>query len=284
MPKIMVVDDEATITTQLEERLAHMGYDVVGTAANGREAVELARKKNPDIVLMDIVMPGSPDGIEAAAILKKELEIPVVFLTAYGNDQMIKKAKAVEPLGYLLKPYQENALKAALEIALQNRDIIRQLQGTADIIEEKEPAKKPILKINISAYINKIVHRLVKAYRIDPERIKLNIDIPIPYLDLPTAIPCGIIVSELLSNSFRHAFPSGGKGEVWVGFSQAENKEYTLRIKDNGTGLPEKIDPNNPLSSGLQATRNLVEQLNGTLQLDRWEGADFTICFPSGKD
>jgi len=231
---------------------------------------------------MDIVMPGKPDGIEAAAILKKELGIPVIFLTAYGDDRMIRKAKAVEPLGYLLKPYQENALKAALEIALQNRDIIRRLQDSAEAsgARETEPTKSSSIKIDFFAYINKIAQRLLETYKIDSELIRLHVDIMAPHLDLPTAIPCGIIISELLSNSLKYAFPQGEKGEIWIVFSRAGNKEYTLQIKDNGSGLPDKIDSRNSLSSGLQVTKNLVEQLNGTLQLDRQDGTDITISFP----
>lgn len=123
MPKIMVVDDEATITTQLEERLALMGYDIAGTAASGEEAVSLARRFRPDLILMDIVMPGKIDGIEAARIIREELDIPVIFLTAYGNDAYLKRAIAAEPLGYIVKPYQESGVKAAIEIALYNRDL-----------------------------------------------------------------------------------------------------------------------------------------------------------------
>ena len=76
MPKILVVDDEAIITMQLEERLSIMGYTVVGMAASGEDAVEKARRLRPDLVLMDIVMPGTMNGIEAAKIIKKELDIP----------------------------------------------------------------------------------------------------------------------------------------------------------------------------------------------------------------
>jgi PAS domain S-box-containing protein len=125
MAKILVVDDEATITTQLEERLAVMGYEVVGCASSGEEAVKLAREYKPDLILMDIVMPGPQDGIDAARAIDKELDIPIVFLTAYGDDHFIERAKDVGPYGYIIKPYQENALKAAVEIALYNRQILR---------------------------------------------------------------------------------------------------------------------------------------------------------------
>jgi CheY-like chemotaxis protein/DNA-binding PadR family transcriptional regulator len=118
MSKILVVDDEAIITMQLERRLAAMGYAVSGMAASGKDAVDKARSAHPDLVLMDIVMPGEMDGIEAAKIITEELNIPVVFITAYADDTIIKKANSVRPYGYVVKPFTELGLKAAIEVAL----------------------------------------------------------------------------------------------------------------------------------------------------------------------
>ena len=133
MPKILVVDDEATITTHLEERLTHMGYEVAGTASSGSEAIELSKKFNPDIILMDIVMPGKIDGIEAARQIREDQDIPVIFLTAYEDEKLINRAKDVNPLGYLVKPYHENTLKATLEIALYNKEVISRLKKSEDV-------------------------------------------------------------------------------------------------------------------------------------------------------
>jgi CheY-like chemotaxis protein/DNA-binding PadR family transcriptional regulator len=118
MSKILVVDDEAIITMQLEERLSAMGYTVAGMAASGEDAVDKARRVRPDIVLMDIVMPGKMNGIEAAKIITKELDIPVVFVTAYADDAIIEKAKSARPYGYIIKPFNELEVKAAIEVAL----------------------------------------------------------------------------------------------------------------------------------------------------------------------
>lgn len=118
MVKILVVDDEAIITMQLEKRLSVMGYTVSGMAACGKDAVEKARSLMPDLVLMDIVMPGEMDGIEAAKIITGELDIPVVFITAYADDMIIKKANNIRPYGYIVKPFTELGLKAAVEVAL----------------------------------------------------------------------------------------------------------------------------------------------------------------------
>jgi CheY-like chemotaxis protein/DNA-binding PadR family transcriptional regulator len=118
MSKILVVDDEAIITMQLEERLTALGYEVAGMAASGEESVEKARRLSPDIVLMDIVMPGKMNGIEAAKQINEELRIPVVFVTSYADDAIIEKAKAARPYGYIVKPFNELEIKAAIEVAL----------------------------------------------------------------------------------------------------------------------------------------------------------------------
>jgi len=117
----MVVDDEAVITTQLEERLQSMEYDVVGTASSAEESVSMARELCPDLILMDIVMKGELDGIDAARMIKAYLDIPVIFLTAYAEDKFIKRAMEVEPFGYIVKPFRESEIRANIEIALYRK-------------------------------------------------------------------------------------------------------------------------------------------------------------------
>lgn len=118
MSGILVVDDEAIITMQLEERLRAMGYSVAGMAASGEEAIEKARRLLPDLVLMDIVMPGKLNGIDAAQVITRELDIPVIFVTSYADDAIIERAKQIRPYGYIVKPFSELELKAAIEVAL----------------------------------------------------------------------------------------------------------------------------------------------------------------------
>ncbi len=127
MFKILIVDDQAYISTQLEERLTSMGYNVVGTASSGDASIDMAKTLNPDLVLMDIVMPGKLDGIAAAQIIKEEQDIPVIFLTAYTEDQFIERAKHVEPFGYIVKPFQEKEIKATIEVALYKKNMERRL-------------------------------------------------------------------------------------------------------------------------------------------------------------
>jgi len=140
MSKILVVDDEAIITMQLEERLSVMGYTVAGMAASGEVAIDKARRTRPDLVLMDIVMPGKMNGIEAAKIITMELGIPVVFVTAYADDAIIEKAKSARPYGYIVKPFNELEIKAAIEVALFRKEAEREEQRSGGSVQEKKGA------------------------------------------------------------------------------------------------------------------------------------------------
>lgn len=118
MARVLVVDDEAIITMQLEEKISSMGHKVVGMASSGEDAIAKARATKPDIVLMDIVMPGKTNGIAAAKVIHKELGIPVIFITSYADDKIIEEVKQVNPYGYIVKPFNELELKAAVQLAL----------------------------------------------------------------------------------------------------------------------------------------------------------------------
>jgi CheY-like chemotaxis protein len=140
MSRILVVDDEAIITMQLEERLQALGYDVVGTAASDEEAIAKARTLKPDLVLMDIVMPGKFDGIEAARTIIGNQDIPVVFVTSYADDAIIQKAKQVKPYGYIVKPFNELEIKAAIEVALFRREADRAVPSAQAPALDRIPA------------------------------------------------------------------------------------------------------------------------------------------------
>jgi CheY-like chemotaxis protein/DNA-binding PadR family transcriptional regulator len=137
MSKILVVDDEAIITMQLEERLSAMGYTVAGMAASGEDAIDKARLFRPDLVLMDIVMPGKMNGIEAAKIITVELDIPVVFVTSYADDKIIEQAKSVRPYGYIVKPFNELEIKAAIEVALFRKTTEQEEERLRKTAQEK---------------------------------------------------------------------------------------------------------------------------------------------------
>lgn len=115
--RVIIADDESIVRTDLKEMLTSLGYLVVGEVGDGQSAVNLARELKPDVVLMDIKMPDM-DGITAAKILTEEQVAPVVLLTAYGQKELIERAKEAGVVGYLVKPFREADLAPAIEIAL----------------------------------------------------------------------------------------------------------------------------------------------------------------------
>jgi diguanylate cyclase (GGDEF)-like protein/PAS domain S-box-containing protein len=125
---ILIVEDEKIIALDLQRRLERFGYSVIGMASDGLEAISLARERSPDIILMDIMLAGSMDGIEAAKQIRAQLAIPVIFLTAYTDEKTLERAKEVEPFGYILKPFKERELYTTIDIALYKNSIDKKLR------------------------------------------------------------------------------------------------------------------------------------------------------------
>lgn len=123
--KIMVVEDEAIVGKEIEIILNSLGYQLVGTSDAGEKAIEMAEQQQPDLVLMDIRLSGTMDGIEAARIIQERFQIPTVFLTSHADDKTLKRAQEVSPLGYLVKPLQQQELKATLHLAVYAADANR---------------------------------------------------------------------------------------------------------------------------------------------------------------
>ncbi len=117
-PRIMIVEDESIVALDMRVRLTRLGYQVVGIANTAQEGILLASTQRPDLALMDIRLKGDMDGIETATILRAEFQIPVVYLTAYADDPTLARAKPTQPLGYLIKPFEERELHSTIEMAL----------------------------------------------------------------------------------------------------------------------------------------------------------------------
>src|ERR1700729_4245127 len=114
---VLIVEDEPIVSLDLEQTLDGMGYRVVGIADTGTKAVALTNEHKPDVILMDVFLKGDIDGSEASNRIHRSLGTPVVFLTAYSDADTIRRVKESEPRGFLTKPYEPNALRAAIEIA-----------------------------------------------------------------------------------------------------------------------------------------------------------------------
>ena len=119
--KILIVEDESILALGLKKKLENLGYTVTDIAASGPETIKKVAQNKPDIIMMDIVIKGDMDGIETAAKLNETESIPVIYLTAYADDEILKRAATTEPYGYILKPYKEKELKANIEMAIYRK-------------------------------------------------------------------------------------------------------------------------------------------------------------------
>ncbi|MDH7485796.1 MAG: response regulator [Anaerolineae bacterium] len=139
--RVLVADDEAITRLDLQETLTNLGYLVVGAVGDGESAVHQARELRPDVVIMDIKMPGM-DGIEAAKILTEENIAPVVLLSAYSQQELIARAQEAGVVGYLVKPYRETDLPPAIGVALSRFNEFRLLKQEVKGLEEQLEVRK----------------------------------------------------------------------------------------------------------------------------------------------
>jgi len=135
-PRILIVEDEAIVANDIQMRLKKLGYIPCAIASSGEEAIQKAAKMQPNLVLMDIVLKGQMNGIEAAQEIRERFGIPVVYLTAYADEKTLTRAKVTEPLGYILKPFGEGELHSSIEIALYKHEVEKKLKESEERYRE----------------------------------------------------------------------------------------------------------------------------------------------------
>ena len=334
--RIMVVDDEAVIITQMEELLVSLGYDVVAKASSGDDAVRLAGELKPDAVLMDIVMPGTRDGITACGEIQSLYDIPVILLTAYGDDAHVARAKAVRPYGYILKPSPNDQIKATLEIVLEKKEMERNLDGVlVDLrsqardrelqlkeihhriknnlnticgllslqamhlsqpqcqdalqavrsrvvsiakIHEKLYNSEHLDSIRVDDYLRSLTDSLCRSYSL-PEGVAIDVQCEEVDIEPDKMMPLGLIVTELLTNAMKYAYPAGGPGSIRIVFTR-EAAAYVLQISDDGAGLPVSVDLANPGTMGLALVNGLVQQVGADMEVDTAGGTRYEVRVP----
>src|SRR6186997_1776431 len=125
--RILVVEDQRLIAADIENTLKKLGYVVVGNVSSGEDAISTSDQVRPELVLMDVRLRGEMDGIHAAQIIRDQFNLPVVFLTAYADEETILRATKTTPYGYLVKPFNERELRATIEIAFYSHQMERSL-------------------------------------------------------------------------------------------------------------------------------------------------------------
>jgi len=143
--KILIVEDESIVALDLSMRLQKEDYEVVGIAPSSEDAVKLFTEEKPDLVLMDINIKGTKDGIETAKALKKIQDVPLIFLTAFSQTEYVNRAKAVNPAAYLVKPFNNESLHTSIQIAIHNFAILNKPAELKPSAEQKEESGKELL-------------------------------------------------------------------------------------------------------------------------------------------
>jgi PAS domain S-box-containing protein len=131
---ILIVEDETIVAADLEIKLKQLGYEVAGIASQGREAVEMAMRRKPQLVLMDIQLEGSMDGIETAREINSRHDVPIVYLTAHSDPATLSRAKLSGPFGYILKPFDERELVTQIELAFYKHQTDKQLHDQRELL------------------------------------------------------------------------------------------------------------------------------------------------------
>ena len=165
--------------------------------------------------------------------------------------------------------------KKVLEIFSEVQHRIKSMS----LIHEKLYKSEDLSRVELSDYIKSLTANLFSMYRVGMADVTLKQDIKDVYLDIKRAIPCGLIINELVLNSLKHAFPDGKKGEIVVKMYADRRKKHTLIVEDTGVGFPKGLDFLNTETLGMRLVRDLVKQLKGTIKLDRQGGSTFKIVF-----
>lgn len=164
--------------------------------------------------------------------------------------------------------------KEALDVFKESQNRVKSMA----IVHEKLYQSGNFAEINFSEYLINLASSIYSSYGVDMDLIKLKIDADNIFLDINNAIPCGLMINELLTNAIKHAFPKGTMGEIKIDFHK-KNKEYILTVQDNGVGLPRDLDLEKTESLGIQLINSLISQLDGKLDVTSNNGTRFKITF-----
>jgi PAS domain S-box-containing protein len=202
-----------------------------------------------------------------ASLREKEVLLKEIHHRVKNNLQVISS----------LLSLQSGAVKdrEALEMFKESQSRVRSMA----LIHEKLYQSSDLASIDLSAYVRELAATLFRSYGVRPGNVSLEVCAPGILLGIDSAVPCGLIINELVSNCLKHAFPAGRSGEIRIELGRQDDNNLVLRVSDNGVGLPKDLDFENLKSLGLRIVRTLTEQLNGALEFHNSGGTQFTITF-----
>ena len=355
--EILVVDDSPESLQLLTSILMEQGYKVRPTR-EPKLALESALANPPDLILLDVKMPGI-DGFELCQRLKQDdhtAVVPVIFISALQEMRDRVRGFEVGGVDFITKPIQREEVLVRVNAHLTIHYLQKQLQDTNNELEEKvEERTKALVEsnkaltaslsekevllreiyhrtknnmqvicamlalkaqliddeklstvleetenrimsmalihenlyqskslscINLGDFIKDISSHLKKVYASVDGRISIILDLVEIPLNIDSAVPCGLVINELMTNAFKHAFPEGRSGSVSIEISKDKDETVKIRVSDNGIGMPEGFDLKKVNSYGLQIASSIVEkQLHGNIEIVGSTGTVYEITF-----
>jgi two-component sensor histidine kinase len=337
---IMIVEDETIVALDIKNMVISLGYQVVAMAHDSDQAIQQAGIKKPDLILMDMKLGENFEGVEAAQYIRDEFDIPVIFVTGYTDETILKRAMVSVPFGYVTKPFEKRQLHSSIEMALFKHDMEQKLRKSEQQLKESLKEKETLLremhhrvknnlqvissllnlqadhiddpmayemlresrnrvysislihealykspdfeKVDFCDYIRNLTANLFSSFGARAGKIHLIYKLQEAFLKIETAIPCGLIINELVSNALKYAFNKDQEGSITVEF-RPDGENFIIAVSDNGKGLPDSIDIQNSGSTGMELVTSLTQQLGGTIVVDRTLGTSFTMNFPFNK-
>ena len=217
--------------------------------------------------VIDITERKQAEDTVQATLREKEILLREIHHRVKNNMQVISSLFNLEA-GHITA---ENARRVLKEGQLRIRSMA--------LVHEKLYQSRDLSKIDFADYLRSLAAHLFHFFRVEAGRIRLETKLEPIQLNINSAVPCGLLVNELVSNALKHAFPGDRKGTVEVGLRRREDGNVELRVADDGVGLPGTLDFRRTESLGLQIVALLVNQLDGTIELGKGNGTDFTIVF-----
>jgi two-component sensor histidine kinase len=217
-------------------------------------------------VLFDITARKQAEEQLRTSLHEKEMLLKEIHHRVKNNMQVISSLLNLQS-GYISDAQ-------ALEIFQDSQNRVRSMA----LIHEKLYRSKNLAEIDLGEYVNDLVTHLFRSYKADGKGITLKVQAEDVHLGIDMAVPCGLIINELISNALKHAFPNGRQGEILVEL-QKNQQQVSLHVSDNGIGFPADLDFQNTGSLGLQLVNTLVGQLDGTIELQNGSGTAFKISF-----
>ncbi len=271
--RILIVEDEGLIARDIENMVKNAGYDVCGLAQSGAQAVELAENIEPDLILMDIILQGEMDGIEAARLIRERCGLPVIYLTSHADESTLERAKQSEPLGYTLKPVEQKELTTVMEVALYKHKMELKLKEREEwlgtILQSIGEGVIATDRTGCVTFMNPVAEKLT-GWR-QPESISKPLSSILHVVDEESGKLIRISIPELLSNGGRNPLngavqivnyqekipvelnatlirdaKDGASGLVLVLYDLTERKRYEEKLRHNAvhdhlTDLPNRI-------------------------------------------